>query len=86
MHVLLAHIRLIYVLFTVHHRELTDDQLENEAPLTFNRMIPFDGNNSMKRMYQISTSRVRDLHCFTDSDYLLPPEYVNQYADEVPTR
>jgi hypothetical protein len=48
-------------------------------------MIPFDGNNSMKQMYQLG-DRVRDSRPFTDTDYLLPPEYVNQYADEVPSR
>jgi len=48
-------------------------------------MIPFDGNNSMKQMYQLG-DRVRDSRPFTDTDYLLPPEYVNQYTDEVPSR
>jgi Kyakuja-Dileera-Zisupton transposase len=49
-------------------------------------MIPFDGNNSMKRMRQLGLNRVHDPRPFIDSDYLLPPEYVDQYADEVASR
>lgn len=49
-------------------------------------MIPFDGNNSMKRMRQLGLNHVRDPRPFTDSDYLLPPEYVDRYADEVASR
>jgi hypothetical protein len=61
-------------------------QLEDEPPRTFKRIIPFDGNSSMKLMHQVGASHIRDPHPFTDSDYLLPPEYVNQFADEVSSR
>jgi hypothetical protein len=42
-----------------------------------------DGNNSMKWMFQLGEHRIRDLRPFTDSDYLLPPEYVDQFSNEV---
>ncbi|KAF7966426.1 hypothetical protein HWV62_38406 [Athelia sp. TMB] len=58
-------------------------QLEGEPPQTFSRVMAFDGNNSMKRMYQLGDRRIRDMKPFTDSDYLLTPEYVDQFKDEV---
>jgi len=64
----------------------TSHQLENEPPQVFSRMIPFDGNNSMKRIGRLGNSYARDPLPFVDTDYLLPPEYVDQFADEVPSR
>lgn len=61
-------------------------QLEGEPPQTFGRVMAFDGNNSMKHMYQLGDRRVRDMKPFTDSDYLLTPEYVDQFKDEVQSR
>lgn len=58
-------------------------QLEDEPPRTFSRMIPLDGNNSMKRTFQLGEHRSINAQPFTDSDYLLPPEYVDQFKDEV---
>jgi hypothetical protein len=46
-------------------------------------MIGNDGNNSMKRMYQLGDHSSIDTQPFTDSDYLLPPEYMDQFKDEV---
>jgi hypothetical protein len=46
-------------------------------------MIGNDGNNSMKRMYQLGDHSSINTEPFTDSDYLLPPEYVDQFKDEV---
>jgi hypothetical protein len=46
-------------------------------------MIPFDGNNSMKHMFQLGEHCNTSTEPFTDSDYLLPPEYVDQFKDEV---
>lgn len=38
-------------------------------------------------MYQLGDRRIRDTKPFTDSDnYLLTPEYVDQYKDEVQSR
>lgn len=58
-------------------------KLEDEPPCIFNRMMAFDGNNSMKRLYQLGDRRAQDQHPFTNSDYLLSPEYVDQFKDEV---
>lgn len=43
----------------------------------------FDGNNLMKHLYQLGECHVRDPRPFLDTDYLLAPEYVDQYKDEV---
>lgn len=61
-------------------------KLEGEPPRTFNRTMAFDGNNSMKRLYKLGDRRVQDMRPFTESDYLLSPEYVDQYKDEVKSR
>lgn len=58
-------------------------KLEGEPPRIFNRVVAFDGNNSMRRIYQVGDARVRDMRMFTDSNYLIPPEYVDLYKDEV---
>lgn len=58
-------------------------KLEGEPSRIFNRIVAFDGNNSMKRMHQVGAAHVRDKRPFTDSDYLIPPEYVDQFKDEV---
>ncbi|KAF7970293.1 hypothetical protein HWV62_24418 [Athelia sp. TMB] len=60
-------------------------KLENEPERTFNRIVAMDGNNSMKRVYSLG-GLIRNPKPFTDTDYLLPPEYVDQFADEVPSR
>ena len=46
-------------------------------------MIPLDGNNSMKRTFQLGEHRSINAQPFTNSDYLLPPKYVDQFEDEV---
>jgi hypothetical protein len=61
-------------------------QLEGEPPRSFKRMIPLDGNNSMKRMYQVGSHHIRNPCPFIDTDYLLTPEYVDQFANEVASR
>lgn len=41
-----------------------------------------DGNNSMKRIYSLGGGFVRNPKPFTETDYLLPPDYVDQFAHE----
>ena len=67
------------------HKTVTDIhlQLEDEPPCTFSHMIPLDGNNLMKRTFQLGEHRSIDAQPFTNSDYLLPPKYVDQFKDEV---
>jgi hypothetical protein len=40
----------------------------------------------MKRMFQLGERRIRDRKPFIDSDYLLPPDYVDKFSDEVASR
>lgn len=49
-------------------------------------MIAMDGNNSMKRVYSLGGGLIRNPRPFTDTDYLLPPDYVDRFADEVSSR
>ncbi|KAH9916348.1 hypothetical protein B0H21DRAFT_703065 [Amylocystis lapponica] len=61
-------------------------ELEAEPPLQWRRMLCMDGNNSLKRLAAIG-NRVRgDTRTFGDSDYYLPVEYVDRYANEVKSR
>jgi hypothetical protein len=57
-------------------------QLEDEPKLTFRRMFAVDGNDSLKRIAQIGSRNVGDLRCFTDSDYYIPTEEVDEWAKD----
>ncbi|KAG1851367.1 hypothetical protein F4604DRAFT_1883575 [Suillus subluteus] len=57
--------------------------LEDESPLTFNRMFVIDGGNSAKRMLQVGDRQCGDMREYADSDYMLPRPYINQFANEV---
>ena len=49
-------------------------------------MIVVDGNSSLKRICGIGDRVVSDRCVYEQSDYFLPAEFVNQYADEVKTK
>lgn len=71
-------------LFVPQWPTLTDvTQVEGELPQSFNRMILLDSNSSMKRMFQVGSHHIRNPHPFIDTDYLLTPEYIDQFANEV---
>ena len=57
-------------------------QLEAEPELVFQWMFAVDGNDSLKRIAQIGSRDVGDLQCFTDSDYYIPAEEVDEWARE----
>ncbi|KAF9058384.1 hypothetical protein BDP27DRAFT_1241338, partial [Rhodocollybia butyracea] len=61
-------------------------KLKDEQPMEFSRMFVVDGNNSLKRMVTTGGRQTADARVFGDSDYFLSEEFVNQYADEVPSR
>ena len=46
-------------------------------------MFAIDGNDSLKRVAHIGSRDVGDTRCFTDSDYYIPSEEVDQWAREV---
>ncbi|KAK7045872.1 hypothetical protein VNI00_007301 [Paramarasmius palmivorus] len=58
-------------------------QLEDEPPLVFSRMLVMDGNNLLKRSKGFFGRQVADTRTFTASDYFLPEDFVNQFANEV---
>ena len=46
-------------------------------------MYTIDGNNSLKRIARVGTREVADTRTFSDSDYYIPLEEVDQWAGEV---
>ncbi|RDB25832.1 hypothetical protein Hypma_006599 [Hypsizygus marmoreus] len=58
-------------------------QLEGEPELWYRRMWVMDGNNSLKRIRGIGDRQVADTRIFEASDYFLPSEFVNRFANEV---
>ena len=49
-------------------------------------MYAIDGNDSLKRIASVGSRDVGDTRCFTDSDYYIPSEEVDQWAKEVKSR
>jgi hypothetical protein len=60
-------------------------QLKDEPELEYNRMLAFDGNNSLKWVAAPGGRATGDLRIFTESDYFLSNAFVDQYAEEVHT-
>ena len=46
-------------------------------------MYAIDGNDSLKRVARIGLRNVGDTRCFTNSDYYIPSDEVDQWAREV---
>ena len=64
------------------HYIIEVSQLENEPKLTYRRMFAVDGNDSLKRITRIGSRDVGDKWCFSDSDYYIPAEEVDEWARE----
>jgi hypothetical protein len=45
-------------------------------------MFALDGNDSLKRIAQIGSREVGDIRCFSDSDYYIPADEVDEWARE----
>lgn len=59
------------------------DQLQGEPKLKYRRLLCMDGNDSLKRIRAIGQRQTADLRVFTESDYYVPREEVDKFADEV---
>lgn len=46
-------------------------------------MYAIDGNDSLKRIARVGSREIGDTRCFSDSDYYIPSEEVDQWAGEV---
>ena len=57
-------------------------QLEDEPELVFRQMFAVDGNDSLKRIARIGSRDVSDTWCFSNSDYYIPAEEVDEWARE----
>ncbi len=62
-----------------------DLQVQGEKPPVIQRMIVMDGNNSLKRVAPFRNRKVGDTRTF-DSNYYIPSEIVEKYANEVKSR
>ncbi|TFK79319.1 hypothetical protein K466DRAFT_505734 [Polyporus arcularius HHB13444] len=60
-------------------------EVEGEEPPLYSRMVCIDGNNSLKRLATSEGRNTGDTRSF-DSDYILPREFVDQFANEVKAR
>ncbi|PSR94368.1 hypothetical protein PHLCEN_2v4453 [Hermanssonia centrifuga] len=58
-------------------------KLKSKPPLRFSRMFCVDGNNSLKRMATMGERVVADTRVFESSNYYLPPDFVDRFANEV---
>ncbi|KAG1858513.1 hypothetical protein F4604DRAFT_1589518 [Suillus subluteus] len=61
-------------------------ELQDEPRLQFCRMYVMDGGNSAKRITTLGDRHVGDMRNFNESDYLLPHDYVDSFANEVQHR
>ena len=46
-------------------------------------MYAIDGNDSLKRIARVGARDIGDTRCFSESDYFIPSEEVDQWAGEV---
>ncbi|KAK7689644.1 hypothetical protein QCA50_007437 [Cerrena zonata] len=60
--------------------------LQDEPPIKFSHLWAHDGNNSLKRMLPVGNRIAADTRVYEDSDYFLPREFVDRYANEVKSR
>ncbi|KAI1782046.1 hypothetical protein LXA43DRAFT_977781 [Ganoderma leucocontextum] len=60
-------------------------QVEGESPATFSHMVVMDGNNSLKRFAPVGNRDIGDTRTY-QSDYWLPTDFVDKFANEVKAR
>ncbi|KAG1792700.1 uncharacterized protein HD556DRAFT_1432574 [Suillus plorans] len=58
-------------------------ELEDEPSLPFTRMYVLDGGNSAKHMAGLGGRERGDTRTYTESDYILPRDFVDSFANEV---
>ena len=51
--------------------------------MKYTRLWAHDGNNSLKRVLPFGDRVAADTRVYSDSDYILPRDFVNRYANEV---
>ncbi|KZT12096.1 uncharacterized protein LAESUDRAFT_641586 [Laetiporus sulphureus 93-53] len=61
-------------------------ELDEEPPLEWRRIFAMDGNNSLKRIAEVSNRARGDMRSFATSDYFLSRDFVDRYANEVKSR
>ncbi|KAG1887413.1 uncharacterized protein F5891DRAFT_967298 [Suillus fuscotomentosus] len=58
-------------------------ELEDEPLLPFSRMYVLDGGNSAKHMAGLGGCERGDTRTYTESDYIIPRDFVDSFANEV---
>ena len=58
-------------------------QLQDEPKLKYRRLFCMDRNDSLKQIWAIGQHQTADLRVFMESDYYIPREEVDKFANEV---
>jgi hypothetical protein len=59
------------------------EKLHDEPKLKYRRLLCMDGNDSLKRIRTTGQRQTADIRVFSESDYFLPREEVDKFANEV---
>jgi Kyakuja-Dileera-Zisupton transposase len=59
------------------------EKLHDEPELKYRRLLCMDGNDSLKRIRTIGQRQTADIRVFSESDYFIPREEVDKFANEV---
>ena len=71
-----------YIFYLLKVRE----KLHDEPKLKYRRLVCMDGNDSLKRIRTIGQRHTADIRVFSESDYFIPREEVDKFANEVCAR
>ena len=59
------------------------EKLHDEPKLKYRRLLCMDGNDSLKRIRSTGQRQTADIRVFSESDYFIPREEVDKFANEV---
>ena len=83
MPVLPVHMRFVRLQHNFFHLLKVQEKLHDEPELKYRRLLCFDGNDSLKRIRTIGQRHTADIRVFSESDYFIPREEVDKFANEV---
>ena len=82
MRVLPVHMRCVIISFIFYLLKI-QEKLHDEPELKYRRLLCMDGNDSLKRIRTIGQRHTADIRVFSKSDYFIPREEVDKFANEV---
>jgi hypothetical protein len=83
MHVHHVLTRCVSITISTSYISKLHDQLQGEPKLKYRRLLCMDGNDSLKRIRAIGQRQTADFRVFMESDYYIPREEVDKFANEV---